>query len=496
MLVCTLPSPACMCSATNTRLRSTRLWMSLTCFEDRRERAAPAKISASGACSSRLPRRDAARGPAARGNVVVEAVEQPVLPAARARSRTSARASLRPWSSTQLGCGGLRVASSAPAAAAGSRRAKNAASSSASSSLLRERQLDVDALDAVGVVAEARQRDDDVLVDLERVGVLGDRRGARAVEPELLARLGATRRRSLRRRARWRCARPRDAARATASSSSPTMSPTSTIFGRPWRLRLGRVADRLHVALVEVLEAGEHRAAARLRVEIVLDLDDRRHRRRAPGRRTRGRRCASRGGMRCRMKRALVMRPSQPSFWTPGRPARNLSVTSLPRPVLAERRAGNRRASRVRIERLAVARRSHVQLERRAASASWILPRLWSRRVDLEPLRVAASPCATTRGCRAPCPTAPPSCRRRSSRRCRRCTTRRPTSGRTRTRGPRARRRPSTRCVTTPAPQSIVGDRRVEARAATTRLDRASSRSSFSVLMTAERRVSGIAPPV
>jgi hypothetical protein len=40
------------------------------------------------------------------------------------------------------------------------------------------------------------------------------------------------------------------------------------------------------------------------------------------------------GGIVCRMKRALVMSPSQPSFWIPGSPARNLSVTSLPRPVL------------------------------------------------------------------------------------------------------------------------------------------------------------------
>ena len=34
------------------------------------------------------------------------------------------------------------------------------------------------------------------------------------------------------------------------------------------------------------------------------------------------------------------MRPSQPSFWMPGRPARNLSVTSLPRPSLRKLRPG------------------------------------------------------------------------------------------------------------------------------------------------------------
>ena len=52
------------------------------------------------------------------------------------------------------------------------------------------------------------------------------------------------------------------------------------------------------------------------------------------------------GGILCRMKRALVMMPSQPSFWMPGRPARNLSVTSLPRPDLAKRRARESPASR------------------------------------------------------------------------------------------------------------------------------------------------------
>ncbi len=56
--------------------------------------------------------------------------------------------------------------------------------------LVADRQLDVDPLDAVGVVAQARQRNHDVLVDLERVGVLRDRGGPRAVEPELPAALG------------------------------------------------------------------------------------------------------------------------------------------------------------------------------------------------------------------------------------------------------------------------------------------------------------------
>jgi hypothetical protein len=103
--------------------------------------------------------------------------------------------------------------------------------------LLRQRQLDVDPFDAVAVVAHARQRDDDVLVDLEGVGVLRDRGGAGAVEPELLARLGRDGDEAL----GAACVGQRttsEAAAITAVSSAPTMSPISTILGRPWRFAL------------------------------------------------------------------------------------------------------------------------------------------------------------------------------------------------------------------------------------------------------------------
>ncbi len=55
--------------------------------------------------------------------------------------------------------------------------------------LVLERQLDVDALDRIGVVAHALERDHDVFVDLEGVRVPRNRSGARAVQPELLARV-------------------------------------------------------------------------------------------------------------------------------------------------------------------------------------------------------------------------------------------------------------------------------------------------------------------
>ena len=57
--------------------------------------------------------------------------------------------------------------------------------------LVPDRQLDVDALNAVAIVAHARQRDDHVLVQLEGIGVLRDRGRARAVKPEFLAHFAA-----------------------------------------------------------------------------------------------------------------------------------------------------------------------------------------------------------------------------------------------------------------------------------------------------------------
>src|SRR5690606_24374024 len=51
-------------------------------------------------------------------------------------------------------------------------------------------QFDVDPFDGVGVFAHPVQRDDDVFVDLERVGVARDGRGAGAIQPEFLACFG------------------------------------------------------------------------------------------------------------------------------------------------------------------------------------------------------------------------------------------------------------------------------------------------------------------
>ena len=142
--------------------------------------------------------------------------------------------------------------------------------------LVRERALDVDPLDAIGVIAEALERNDDVLVDLERVRVPGDRRGARAILPEFLARLG----------------RHRDEALAAAGIGDPDHFRSGLRhrhvvvaddvaqqhhFRPAVAPRLGRVTHGLHVALVQMLEPREDRACGP-RVEVALDLDDRRHR--------------------------------------------------------------------------------------------------------------------------------------------------------------------------------------------------------------------------
>ena len=59
--------------------------------------------------------------------------------------------------------------------------------------LVAQTQFNIDALDAVRVFGHARQRDHHVFIDLEGVGVARDGRRAFAVQPELLARLGADR---------------------------------------------------------------------------------------------------------------------------------------------------------------------------------------------------------------------------------------------------------------------------------------------------------------
>ena len=195
-------------------------------------------------------------------------------------------------------------------------------------------------------------------------------------------------------------------------------------------------------------------------------------------------------GIRWRMKRAEVMIPSVPSFCTPGSPPRNLSVTSLPRPVLRNALPGTSMRDSSMSFRPSAAKR---QTRKTAFSASWIFPRLC-------PTRSTSSHSASGVTMRhearlsiaVPHMTAflPPAF----------IATLPPMHEASAEVGSTAKTRPAdsaasiTRRVTTPAPQRMVVVAR--SRPGNTVSSTVPRVSSFSVLITAERRVSGTAPPV
>ena len=198
-------------------------------------------------------------------------------------------------------------------------------------------------------------------------------------------------------------------------------------------------------------------------------------------------------GMRCNTQRAAVIRPSQPSFCTPGRPDKNLSVTSLPRPILRNPAPSTSRISvRKRRSPAGAAPSDHCN-SNRTRPASWILPMLCSRRVTSSQLPSGSTIRHQARLSKAvPQSTAflPPAF----------IATLPPTQEASAEVGSTANTKPAssaaseTRLVTTPAPA-----RKVATGSATpgNEINSTAPRvSSFSVLMTAERQVSGMAPPV
>ena len=195
-------------------------------------------------------------------------------------------------------------------------------------------------------------------------------------------------------------------------------------------------------------------------------------------------------GMRCTTQRALVISPSQPSFWMPGSPARNLSVTSLPSPSLRKVAPGMSSCS-VRCSFLPLA--SKYFSSKRASGASWILPRLWSSRVTSSHSACGVTMRQDTRLSSAvPHSTAflPPAFIAMLP----------PMQLASAEVGSTAKTKPArsaasaTRCVTTPASLHTVAT----GCATPGRLSISTSliASSFSVLMTALFQVSGTAPPV
>ena len=85
-------------------------------------------------------------------------------------------------------------------------------------------------------------------------------------------------------------------------------------------------------------------------------------------------------GMRCKTQVALVIKPSQPSFCTPGKPDKNLSVTSLPKPSLRKRLPSTSSNSVFRMRSPGSLKPSDQVNWKRTFSTSWIFPKLWSRR--------------------------------------------------------------------------------------------------------------------
>ncbi len=140
-------------------------------------------------------------------------------------------------------------------------------------------QFDVDALDAVAVVAHTRQRNHHVLVHLEGVGVTRDGGGTRTVEPEFLARFGVDRDEALGR------AQVAHADHFGSGGHHCFFVVTDEVADQhhlraTMALGLGRVADGLHIALVHVFQTGQQDSgglAVAARFEVIGDFDDGRH---------------------------------------------------------------------------------------------------------------------------------------------------------------------------------------------------------------------------
>ena len=138
-------------------------------------------------------------------------------------------------------------------------------------------------------------------------------------------------------------------------------------------------------------------------------------------------------GMRCNTHRAEVITPSHPSFWTPGSPPRNLSVTSLPSPILRNRAPSMARRSVRNVAAVSGGDRPSFQASSKIATAFHESCRGCDSSGSPRASCLAGRPCATRPDCRRPFPTTRLFLRRHSSQCFRRCRRRRPRSGRPRT---------------------------------------------------------------
>ena len=144
--------------------------------------------------------------------------------------------------------------------------------------LVAQTKLDVDALDAIGVLSHARQRNDHVLIDLEGVGVAGNRRRLFAIQPELLARLGADGDKAL---AAARIGNAHHFRRGAGHGVGVVAGDISKQrhLGKSAALTLGGVPHRLEVPVIQMFQAGQHDAGALLLGKHeILDFHDAGHR--------------------------------------------------------------------------------------------------------------------------------------------------------------------------------------------------------------------------
>src|SRR6202166_3533513 len=137
-----------------------------------------------------------------------------------------------------------------------------------------DRQFDVDSLYGVGVLAQSIERNDDIFVDLECVGVLRNRGGSSAVEPEFAARLGIHGDEAFARAGVRQAHDVRGRGGDLWLVLADDVAEQHHLRQRA-ALRFGAVADGAQVALIQMFEAGENGALGLGgRLEVPGDLDD------------------------------------------------------------------------------------------------------------------------------------------------------------------------------------------------------------------------------
>ena len=146
--------------------------------------------------------------------------------------------------------------------------------------LVAQTQLNVDALDAIGVLGHAGQRNHHILIHLEGVGVLADGRCALAIQPEFFAGLGADGHKAF---ATAAVGNAHHLAGGTGHGIGIVAHdvPHQHHFGHAGRgdaLALGGIAHRLQVAVVQMLQTRQqHAGAFGLGKHEVFDFDNAGH---------------------------------------------------------------------------------------------------------------------------------------------------------------------------------------------------------------------------